>query len=95
MKYWKYFKTVLDTLLTMDWNLEERASSGTLNQRNQRIVKWKSEKQLNSLKASLIHMIHSWAAHVDRQLRFLFREEALVSGFECTFLYKGKDAVAS
>ena len=72
-------------VMQLYWNLDTRASSGLwllyresdnplagpTNQCRQRIVKWEYEKQMNSLKSPLMHIIRSRAAPVNGKLRGL------------------------
>ena len=71
--HWK-IDTRASSGLWLLWRESDNPHSGPLNQARQRIVKWKGEKRMKSLKGPLMHMIHSWTASANRQIVYFFKE---------------------
>ena len=60
-----------------------------LSQGRRRIIYWKGEKQMNSLKGPLVYMVRFWAALVKGNVDYFFREKSILartlgSRFQCT-----------
>ena len=63
-----------------DSQISANPLTGPLNQGSQHIVKWKSEKQMNSLKGPLMHICFTLGLPLRRgNYAYCFREEVLVA----------------